>query len=225
MSEFHKIVVPRTAHYYTLGEATEKTKNLWLICHGMGQNADDFIKNFECIADDENFVVAPEGLNKSYWNGFDGPAVASWMTRRHRLDEIADFSHFLHSIYHHFVAQCADNVKVILLGFSQGCATQARYIMEKMPHFDSLILCGGGMPEDLNYGEKLRYWSDKNIYFVCGDKDKFITPELIAKHDLLLKHHHLHIAEKIFFEGKHELTEVPILEIKALIDAKNLVLA
>ena len=224
MSEFHKIVVPRTAHYYTLGEASEKTKNLWIICHGMGQNADDFIKPFESIADAENFVVAPEGLNKSYWNGFDGPAVASWMTRRHRLDEIADFSHFMHSIYHHFLAQCAENVNVILLGFSQGCATQTRYIMEKMPAFDTLVLCGGGMPEDLNYTEKAAYWLDKEIYFVCGNRDKFITPELIAKHEMLLKHHSLHIAEKIIFDGKHELTQLPILEIKALIDAKNLVL-
>ncbi len=218
MSEFHKIVVPRTAHYYTLGEASKKTKNLWIVCHGMGQNADDFIKNFECIADDENFVVAPEGLNKSYWNGFDGPAVASWMTRRHRLDEIDDFTHFIHSVYHHFVVQCADNVRVTLLGFSQGCATQSRYIMAKMPKFDTLILCGGGMPEDLNYLEKAWYWGDKDIYFVCGDKDKFVTPELIAKHEVFLKQHYLFFLKKIIFDGKHELTEAPLLEIKALVN-------
>jgi predicted esterase len=214
MSDFHKIVVPRTAHFYTLGTASTKVKNLWIVCHGMGQNADDFIKNFEGIADDENFVVAPEGLNKSYWNGFDGPAVASWMTRRHRLDEIADFSHFIHSIYHHYILQCAENVKITLLGFSQGCATQVRFVMDRLPNFDSLVLCGGGMPEDLDYLSKADYWSDKKIYFLCGDKDKFITPDRIAAHEQMLANHQLFLTEKIIFDGKHELKNEPLQQLK-----------
>lgn len=223
MSDFHKLVVPRTAHFYTLGEATKKVKTLWIVCHGMGQNADDFIKNFEAIADEENFIVAPEGLNKFYWGGFDGPAVATWMTRRHRLDEIADFAHFINSIYHHYKLQCAENVEVMLLGFSQGCATQARFIMEKLPIFNSLVLCGGGMPEDLDYKSKADYWKSKKIYFLCGDKDKFVTPERIEAHESMLAQQGLFIDEKIIFDGKHELKSEPLLLLKAKLQAKHLV--
>jgi hypothetical protein len=61
-----------------------------LVTHGYGQLAKTFIRRFEPIMDAQTLVVAPEGLSRFYWGGFDGPVVASWMTREDRLDEIAD---------------------------------------------------------------------------------------------------------------------------------------
>ena len=64
--EKHHLKVSRTARYFTLGELNEQTKNVWFVCHGYGQLAEYFIRNFEAINDGENLIVAPEALSRFY---------------------------------------------------------------------------------------------------------------------------------------------------------------
>ena len=49
----HNIVTPKTAGYFQLGEITDKTKYVWIACHGYAQLANYFIKSFESIIDEE----------------------------------------------------------------------------------------------------------------------------------------------------------------------------
>jgi predicted esterase len=181
MLQQHQLTVSRTAHYATLGQAGPHIRNLWLVCHGYGQLARRFIRAFAAIQDEETLVVAPEGLSRFYWGGFDGPVVASWMTREDRLDEIADFSRLMSQLYELYVPRCHPAVRIILLGFSQGAATQVRWIMRAFPRFDHLLLWAGQLPEDLDYSPHQVYFQDKSLHFAHGDADPFITPERLAK--------------------------------------------
>ena len=56
----HSIEVPRTARYYVLGEATGG--DLWIVLHGFGQLAGDFIEYFVELNDGSRVIVAPEAL-------------------------------------------------------------------------------------------------------------------------------------------------------------------
>lgn len=176
----HTLPVTRTAHYATLGEPGPHVRRLWLVTHGYGQLAKTFIRRFEPIMDAQTLVVAPEGLSRFYWGGFDGPVVASWMTREDRLDEIADFTAMLDQLYTYYVPLCHADVEIILFGFSQGTATQMRWIMRSFPHFHHLVLWGGQLPEDLDYRPHSNYFTDKQLHFAYGDEDPFITPERFA---------------------------------------------
>ncbi|MEL6276926.1 MAG: phospholipase, partial [Bacteroidota bacterium] len=81
----HRLPVQRTAHFYTLGEPSANVKRMWFACHGYGQLASTFIRKFDQLAGAEDYVVAPEGLSRFYWQGFTGKVVASWMTSADRL--------------------------------------------------------------------------------------------------------------------------------------------
>ncbi|HFA51064.1 MAG TPA: phospholipase [Bacteroidetes bacterium] len=174
MAQAHKLTVSRTAHYYTIGKPSKKIKRFWIACHGYGQLAKTFVRRFEGLDDGETFVLAPEGLNKFYWGQFTGDPVATWMTSEHRLDEIADYCNYLQKLYDHYLPLLADDVEIILLGFSQGTATQCRWAMQNFPRFDHLILWAGLLPDDLDFRPQQSYFSDKKLHFVYGTEDPFL---------------------------------------------------
>lgn len=202
----HRLPVTRTAHYYTLGTASPNTKRCWIVCHGYGQLAEHFINKFDEIAGEEDYIIAPEGLSRFYWGGLAGKVVASWMTKGNRLDEINDYCNMLSTIYQDEVAGLADDVEVILFGFSQGCATQVRWLHRDQPHFDQLWLWGGFIPEDLVYTDARTqdYLAGKTIHHFRGDADPLIKEHYIEMHRELIKNQQLEIQEHQY-KGDHRV--------------------
>ncbi len=94
----HKTTVQKTAHYYTYGNLGPKVKHFWIVCHGYGQLASKIIHKFSNFDPDENFILAPEGFSRFYWQGFGGAVGASWMTKADRLDEIHDYCQYLQTL-------------------------------------------------------------------------------------------------------------------------------
>lgn len=208
--QHHKLKVSKTAHYYTIGEPTERVKYFWIVAHGYGQLASRIIRKFEIFDTDEHFIFAPEALNRFYWKFQTNEVGASWMTKNDRLDEIEDYSDYLTGLYEHFTELLPKDVKIILFGFSQGCATQVRWILRGCPRFDCLILWGGLLPEDIDYQPFGDYFSTKKLFFVVGNNDEFINQNRIDWHLDFAKKHHLNM-DYILFEGKHEVL-TPVLE-------------
>ncbi len=204
----HKLKIEKTAHVYTHGAPSEKTEYFWLVTHGYGQLASSIIRKFEGFVPETHFVVAPEALNRFYWEFRKSIVGASWMTRQDRLDEIEDYATYLSRVFEQFKMDIPPSAKVILFGFSQGCATQMRWILRGSPVFDYLIFWGGVLPDDIDYQPFLPYLNDKKFTFVCGDNDEFISEEGIKKHQELAEAQGL-VMDFVGFEGKHEvLTEV-----------------
>lgn len=204
MINTHKIKIQKTAHYYTLGTPGNHIKNFWIVCHGYGQLASNLIKKFTEIDDGATLVLAPEGLSRFYWEGVSGAVAASWMTKEDRLDEIDDYTRYLRMLYDTFRKQLPPKVTITLLGFSQGCATQCRWIMREFPEFDHLILWAGLLPEDLNYSPFLDYFNKKKIIFVYGLNDPYVTPERLQWQANFAMEQGLNV-EVQTFGGKHEI--------------------
>ncbi|MCP5046462.1 MAG: phospholipase, partial [bacterium] len=55
------IKVTKTARYFLLGEPGPHIRRVWFVCHGYGQLADDFLKEFQVLDNSHHLVVAPEG--------------------------------------------------------------------------------------------------------------------------------------------------------------------
>lgn len=201
----HSIKVPRTAHYYTLGEISKATKYFCLACHGYGQQAKKLIHKFKEVELKDTYVMAPQGLSSFYWKGFTGDVGSSWMTRENRLDEIADYSNYLSTLYAQTTALLPDDCIIILLGFSQGCATQMRWMMRAFPKYHHLILWAGTIPEDIDYHPHLPYFDDKKIHYVYGTQDEFITPKRFTVLQELIAEAGLQIASMTSFEGPHHI--------------------
>jgi len=152
--------------------------------------------------DKETLVIAPEGLSRFYWQGLTGDVVASWMTKHDRLDEIADYSHYLQALYDQFVPQLSENVQINLLGFSQGVATQCRWILDRKPVFHNLILWAGLLPEDLDYLPLQDYFASKQLYLVYGTADPLVKEEYLQWQAGFAKAQGL-TYELLTFNGKH----------------------
>ncbi|MEZ5038374.1 MAG: hypothetical protein R2828_00715 [Saprospiraceae bacterium] len=201
MIESHQLKVVRTAHFYSIGTSGPEVKYLLIACHGYGQLAQHFIRKFDVLHRADTLIVAPEGLSRFYWDGLTGKVASSWMTKANRLDEIADYSQYLSTLYQQYKDQLAKDVHIILLGFSQGAATQVRWAMQDFPAFHTLILWGGMIPEDLDYLPHAAYWANKKIYAVFGTADEYLTPDRLQFHSDLIRQQQLQVEERSFTGG------------------------
>jgi predicted esterase len=171
MANEQKLSAPKTFRYWISGDL-EKAKILLVVLHGYGQLAEFFIRKFKDISDDF-LVVAPEGMHRFYLNGTSGRVGASWMTKEDRESDITDNLNWLTQLFTELTKQKTFE-KTILLGFSQGGATAARWFYSQKVQFDQLILWASVFPPDL---EKPQINSNSNNYFVIGTEDEYYNAE------------------------------------------------
>lgn len=208
----HTITVPKTAHFYTLGRPGPEIRYCWIACHGYGQLAKHFIHKFSEVTREDTFILAPEGFSRFYWKGFSGDVGASWMTREDRLAEIADYTNYLQTLYDQFIPLLSPTVRIVLFGFSQGCATHLRWVMRHFPRFDHLVLWAGTVPEDLDYRSHAKYFASRGLHFIYGTEDPFITDERLSAHQALINDQQLHFQVNTF-QGKHVVDRAALREL------------
>ena len=211
----HHIEITKTARYFTYGQLSGKTKNVWFACHGYGQLAEYFIRKFDGLNPEENYVICPEALSKFYSNGFSGRVGATWMTKEDRLTEIKDYIAYLNALYqkifeHESLSKNQVNIKI--LGFSQGTATVSRWVFDEKVTFDELIIWAGGLAHDLDFEKTQRVFQHKKLYLVYGKQDELIKPEHFTQQEELMQKHAL-VPKIITFEGKHELNKEIITQL------------
>lgn len=207
------LIVERQARYFTYGTLSEKTEKVWFVLHGYGMLASSFIKNFKALDPATNFIVAPEGLSRFYWNGFGGKPVASWMTSSDRLKEIEDYVNYLNLLQQSIAKKTeAFNPTINVLGFSQGTATAARWLASNQFKVDHMIFWAGPLPEDVDWKKALPIFNESKVLFVFGLQDEFIKAEHISSHDEKLKALGMKY-EKIDFDGKHLVDEATLLRV------------
>jgi len=206
----HHLSVPRTARFFTLGNESTPTE-LWFVLHGYGQLAARFIRHFEPLDDGSRLVVAPEGLSRFYIEVNRADKIgASWMTREDRLVEIADYVRYLDAVY--AAVGGATAPRVVVLGFSQGTATAARWLATGAARADRLILWGGEVPPDLDLAAARARWLETGVTLVAGSTDPFITTKVLARDEARLRETGI-VYQVERFEGGHELDAEVLREI------------
>ncbi|MDQ3191725.1 MAG: serine hydrolase family protein [Bacteroidota bacterium] len=211
----HHISVRKTGRYFISGQIDDtKIKNVWIVCHGYGQLAKYFLRNFEVLNNGENLLIAPEGLHRFYLKGYTDRVGASWMTKEDRLNDIKDYTNFLDDLYTEILGSFKGReVKINVLGFSQGAATVCRWLVNKKSKANNLILWAGVFPEDLQFEVEKSLFDSMNIFMVIGNKDEFISSEQIKLHESKLTQKGIKF-EIIKFEGKHEINSMVLLELQ-----------
>lgn len=191
----NRIQVTKSARYYTLNELTEKTSRIWFVLHGYGELVKNFINNFDVLNKEENFIIAPEALNKFYFRGFSGRVGASWMTTEDRDNEIRDYFNFLEKVYGETVIGI--DKEIILFGFSQGTATAGRWFLNSKHSFDKIIMWGGFPPEEFVLSK-----TKMPVLLVVGERDRFIDKNYLNEKLKTLDDNHI-TYDLISFNGDH----------------------
>ena len=134
------------------------------------------------------------------------------MTRHKREDAINDYSNYLQSVLDLYKSQLNPDVRVILLGFSQGTTTVCRWAISKKTVFNDLMLWAGLPPEDLDYAGHKDYLSNKNLYLLYGTSDPFLTPDRMSVVSEIEQKNGIDFSESSF-EGGHEISQEALMAI------------
>jgi predicted esterase len=190
-----EIKTSKTQRYFTHG-TLEKATKLLIVLHGYGQLAEHFIRKFHQVSENY-FIVAPEAMHHFYLNGSSGRVGASWMTKEDRINNIADNNEYLNNLVN-FLQTENEFSELLVLGFSQGGATAARWNAHRND-IDQLILWASVFPPDL---KESSVGNNKNGTFVIGNNDEFYDSAAQAKE---IENYKKLGFEILTYEGKHDI--------------------
>jgi predicted esterase len=215
----HHLQIGRTARYAVLGQPGPATTEVWIVCHGFGQLARNFIRDFVPIAAASRYIVAPEALSRFYLGEVTGATSATarigaaWMTREDRLSEIADYVAYLDALYARvFETVARERVTVTALGFSQGVATASRWAAVGSALLDRLILWAGRLPDEFAAPEHVAPLRRMRCLMVAGAEDPMLTGGTQRVERARLERLGL-AAQWVSFDGGHVLDRPTLLQI------------
>lgn len=207
-------MVPRTARYLTLGEVDDSPSEVWLLCHGYGQLASELLDSARVLADRRRLLVAPEGLSRFYHEDHERVG-ASWMTREDREREMEDYVRYLDLLYGQvFELVPRSSVRLVVLGFSQGAATAARWAVRGCAEVDHLVLWGAALPPELDDRASLEPLAGVRITLVAGTRDRLFVEQAREEQRSRLRRHGVSFSE-LDFDGGHRLDDETLLELAA----------
>jgi len=200
--EAHWIETPRTARFYAAGPS-EGFRESWLLLHGYGQLARDFLAACSALRADGRRLVAPEALSRFYLRGSRGEVGASWMTREDREREIRDTLRYLDAVVES-AGGPGEEGALTVLGFSQGAAAAWRWAALGAFPVRRLIAWGGACPDDLDLDRARERLRGARIVRVAGARDPAYPDEVRAREGERLARHGLD-RRLVTFDGGHEL--------------------
>ncbi|GMR21694.1 MAG: esterase [Acidobacteriota bacterium] len=213
----HRLVVPRTAQYVTLGDVdgTDDLQDVWFLCHGYGQLASQFLDSARALEHPGRVLVAPEALSRFYL-GDHKSIGASWMTREDREREMEDYIRYL-DLLHERLFEIIDraSVRLVVLGYSQGAATAARWAVRGRVDVDHLVLWAAAIPPELDDDDTaLASLKAMRVTLVGGSRDALFPEHAREEQRSRLRRNGVTFSE-LSFAGGHRLDDETLLRLAA----------
>ena len=200
-----------TNTYSTLNTLTDKTKNVWFVCHGIGYLSRYFLKYFDELNSDENYIIAPQAHSKYYLGSAYKHVGSSWLTKENTAVEIENVMHYFDAVLE--AEKLPKTISFILLGYSQGVSVAARYLAKRKLKCDQLVLLAGGIPKELGVQDFKFLKGKTKVSFIYGNQDEYVSTIFMV--DAKQRFYDLfgNDAQIITFEGKHEVPKELINEL------------
>lgn len=198
----HHIPISIKASYYTLNKFKERTERIWVVFHGYGQLAEYFIKKFEGLDPEKNFIIAPQGLSKYYLEGVYGRVGASWMTKEDRLIEIENQYSYIDAVLKQFDLS---GKELVYFGFSQGTATMGRYAAHAKIPFNKMIIWAGTFPPDTDPKDWRYLTGNEGIHYYTSKEDIYFKDEMVPKQNEVVKTAMGREPELHWYDGGHRV--------------------
>jgi len=206
MSREKKLSYQISNTYSVLNEFTQKTKNVWLVCHGIGYLSRYFIRHFNHLDASENYIIAPQAQSKYYLKDDYQHVGASWLTKENTESEIDNVLSYLDEVYAE--ENLAEVPNLIILGYSQGVSVATRFLARRKINCDQLILHSGKVPAEIT-AEDLEFLKDTKVTYLYGTEDEYLKKGIIEVEEERLKSLFPHNLEILTYHGGHEFnTEI-----------------
>ena len=159
--------------YDTLNEYSDRTKNVWLVFHGMGYLSKYFLRYFKELDPDENYIIAPQAPSKYYLGPEYKHVGASWLTREDTIAETKNVLAYVDEVWRS--EDIKRNINFIILGYSQGVSIATRWMASRNIQCDHLVLHSGGIPKELEPSHFNYLSLETTVTYIYGDKDEYIN--------------------------------------------------
>ncbi len=189
--------------YTTLNSLTNKTKNVWLVCHGVGYLSRYFLKYFKELDASENYIIAPQAQSKYYLGSKYTHVGASWLTKENTSQEIISVMRYLDAVLE--VEKFPKSLNFIALGYSQGVSVISRYVASRKLNCNQLVLMSGGIPKELEPQNFEFLRTETKVSMFYGTEDEYLNEERLKYEKQRFKELFGDSANIIAFDGKHEL--------------------
>ena len=137
-----------TNTYDTLNEITPKTKNVWLVLHGIGYLGRFFIKHFASLNAEENYIICPQAPSKYYKDTAYRKVGASWLTKENTEIDTENVLNYLDAVMEQ--ENIPKTCNFIVLGYSQGVSIATRWLGKRKRKSDTLVMISGMFPKELS---------------------------------------------------------------------------
>ena len=175
----HNISFEFSSSYITYNKLTDKTENIWIVFHGYGQLSKHFIRRFDVLEGDKNYIIAPQGLSKFYVDEDYKNVGASWLTKEDRGSDLLNQQKYLIRLMDELKSKIDfSKIKTNLFGFSQGVSALTRLLMNYNMKVNNVIIWAGWVPDEF-FNINKDVLKDTNLFFVVGNKDKYYNNPII----------------------------------------------
>ena len=189
-----------TNSYATLNTLNKNTKNIWLVCHGMGYMSRYFLKYFKQLDAKENYIIAPQAPSKYYIQ----PKMhigANWLTRDNTETGMNNIVNYIDSVFE--VENIPSSKNIIVFGYSQGVSVAMRYLAKRKFSCNQLVIHSGGIPNELKPKDFSYLDNTTKVKLIYGTKDEYLDDERIKKETKRATDLFGQQLEIFPFEGKH----------------------
>ncbi len=200
-----------TNSYTTLNTLTEKTKNVWIVCHGIGYLSKYFLRYFEDLNVDENYIIAPQAQSKYYLGSSYRHVGASWLTKENTAKEIENVMRYLDAVLE--TEKISSSVNFIALGYSQGVSVITRYVAKRKLKCNQLVLLSGGIPKELDTDDFKFLEGETKVSLIYGNQDEYLNNEVLVNEKKRFYELFGNTATITIFEGRHEVKKEVINKI------------
>ena len=188
-----------TNSYSTLNTLSEKTKNVWFVCHGMSYLSRYFLKYFKELNPDENYIIAPQAQSKYYIQPAFKHVGASWLTKENTIAETENVMRYFDAVLE--AEQIPKDINIIVGGYSQGVSVVLRYVAKRQLKCHKLVLMSGGIPKELKT-EDFEFLNSE-VKHIFGTDDEYLNDERLIYETNRAVELFGNTVDIIRFEGNH----------------------
>ena len=193
-----------TKSYTTLNQLGERTRNIWVVLHGIGYLSRYFLKYFDELPAEENYIIAPQAPSKYYLNGEYRHVGASWLTKENTILETKNVLSYLDAVLE--AEQFPKECELIVFGFSQGVSIAARWVAQRQLRCQQLVLYAGGMPKELVPADfDFLTAQGTTVTVIVGDRDEYLSGERRKSEAERIEKLFHGRAKQLLFKGGHEI--------------------
>lgn len=206
-----QVTYQTTNSYATLNRLTAKTKNVWMVFHGIGYLSRYFLNYFKELPEEENYIIAPQAPSKYYLNNDYRHVGASWLTKETTQADAENVMAYVDAVFAQ--EKIPAHLHRIIFGYSQGVSIATRWVAKSEVKCDHLVLYAGGIPMELVAADfQFLARNNTKITTLVGDQDEYMNAERLKQESEKMELLFHGRAKQIIFEGRHELKKELLLQ-------------